>query len=127
MNQMLSRRLLERRGHSVDVVDNGVDAVRRVLEGNFDVVLMDCQMPGMGGFEATTAIRAAENPQRTPVQIIATTAHAVQGYREQCLQVGMNDYLAKPFQPSQLAHVVAQAGRRIRNVAAENVQRKAES
>jgi CheY-like chemotaxis protein len=104
VNQRLAVRLLEREGHSVVVVDNGLDAVRALESENFDLVLMDVQMPVMDGFEATAAIRANERERGTHVRIIALTAHAMKGYREQCLSAGMDDYLTKPIRPEDLYH-----------------------
>ncbi len=102
VNQCLAVRLLEREGHSVVVVGNGLDAVRALENGNFDVVLMDVQMPVMDGFEATIAIRESEKLRGTRVRIIALTAHAMKGYREQCLSAGMDGYITKPIRPEEL-------------------------
>jgi signal transduction histidine kinase/ligand-binding sensor domain-containing protein/CheY-like chemotaxis protein len=98
VNQFLAQRLLERWGHHVVVVANGTEAVTAHAESEFDLILMDVQMPVMNGFEATAAIRAAESSggRRTP--IIAMTAHALKGDRERCLAGGMDDYISKPIQ-----------------------------
>ena len=95
MNQQVATAMLVSRGHLVDVVGNGREAVAAVQRGAYDVVLMDIQMPEMDGFEATHAIRALPNGGDLP--IIALTAHALSGERERCLGHGMTDYLAKPF------------------------------
>jgi len=96
VNQRLVVRLLERLGYSVVVAENGVRAVQSFERESFDLILMDVQMPEMGGFEATSKIRELETTQtRTP--IIAMTAHAIQGYREKCLQAGMDGYISKPI------------------------------
>jgi signal transduction histidine kinase/ligand-binding sensor domain-containing protein/CheY-like chemotaxis protein len=102
LNQKLAVRLLEKRGHSVVTAMNGSEAVEAFDRQRFDAVLMDLQMPVMGGFEATAEIRARERsrPKRTP--IIAVTAHAMQGDRERCLEAGMDDYVAKPIRPDEL-------------------------
>ena len=109
VNQRLAASLLERRGHKVTIAANGREALT-ALEGQpFDVVLMDVQMPEMGGFEATAAIRALEaerNASRLP--IIAMTAHAMKGDRERCLAAGMDEYLTKPLDPRQLCALVEQ-------------------
>jgi signal transduction histidine kinase/ligand-binding sensor domain-containing protein/CheY-like chemotaxis protein len=101
VNQLLVRRLLEKAGHHVTIVDNGVAAIEAVARGRFDAVLMDVQMPEMDGFDATSRIRAAENGgPRLP--IIALTAHAIQGDRERCLAAGMDAYVSKPIRPELL-------------------------
>ena len=104
VNQTVAQRLLERAGHAVTLANNGEEALE-VLEGSrFDVVLMDVQMPVMGGIEATQAIRAREARQSwvvqgdwKPIPIIAMTAHAMQGDRQRCLDAGMDDYVSKPI------------------------------
>jgi signal transduction histidine kinase/CheY-like chemotaxis protein len=107
VNQRLAASLLERRGHKVTIAANGREAVDRVTHEPFDVVLMDVQMPEMGGFEATTAIRALEAKRDAPrLPIIAMTAHAMKGDRERCLAVGMDEYLTKPLDPRQLCALV---------------------
>jgi len=107
VNQRLAASLLERRGHRVTIAANGREAVDAVKARDFDVVLMDVQMPEMGGFEATGAIRALDS-ERSRVPIIAMTAHAMKGDRERCLAAGMNEYLTKPLDPRQLCLVVEQ-------------------
>jgi signal transduction histidine kinase/DNA-binding response OmpR family regulator len=94
VNQRVAVAMLHKRGHAVQVVDNGRDAVEAVLAGSFDVVLMDVQMPEMNGFEATATIRAREGAGRVP--IVAMTAHAMAGDRERCLDAGMDGYVTKP-------------------------------
>ena len=103
VNQMVAVRQLEKMGHTVMVVANGRDAVLMVQEHEFNLVLMDVQMPEMGGFEATRAIREKEAALHRHTPIIAMTAHAMKGDREQCLAVGMDGYIAKPIRPSDLA------------------------
>ena len=100
MNQQVATAMLVSRGHLVDTVDNGREAVAAVERASYDVVLMDIQMPEMDGFEATHAIRAL--PQGRELPIIALTAHALSGERERCLAHGMTDYLAKPFRGHEL-------------------------
>ena len=106
VNQRVAVGLLTRRGHEAVVVNNGFEALEALDREAFHVVLMDIQMPEMGGFEATAAIRARERPDRAPVRIIALTAHAMAGDEERCLQAGMDGYLAKPLDPASLFRVV---------------------
>jgi len=100
MNQQVATAMLQSRGHLVDVVNNGHEAVAAVQRSAYDVILMDIQMPEMDGFEATHAIRAM--PQGRDLPIIALTAHALSGERERCLSHGMTDYLPKPFKGHEL-------------------------
>ena len=110
INQQVAVRLLEERGHSVEVVNNGRAAVERVAEQPFDVVLMDVQMPDMDGIEATAAIRQAEAQTGGHVPIIAMTAHAMKGDRERFLAAGMDGYVAKPVRPHELYAAVEGGG-----------------
>jgi CheY-like chemotaxis protein len=102
VNQRIAMGLLSRRGHTVTVVANGVDAVTAAARESYDVILMDVQMPVMDGLEATAIIRDAE--RRTPhrARIIAMTAHAMAGDRERCLAAGMDGYVSKPIDPRAL-------------------------
>ena len=102
VNQKLAVRLLEKRGHRVDVASNGREALE-LLEGKeFDAVLMDVQMPEMDGLEATAIIRQKENGSGRRLPIIAMTAHAMKGDRERCLAAGMDSYVSKPIQYQEL-------------------------
>jgi two-component system, sensor histidine kinase and response regulator len=103
VNQKLATRLLEKMGHLVTLAANGSEAVRAHTTGRFDVILMDVQMPEMNGFEATALIRGLEQRTGEHVQIVALTAHAIQGDRERCLAAGMDDYLSKPLNAVALA------------------------
>jgi CheY-like chemotaxis protein len=102
VNQLLVKRLLEKAGHTVTVVDTGAKAVEAVACTHYDVVLMDIQMPEMDGFEATISIRAREMNGRRRVPVIALTAHAMEGDRERCLAAGMDGYISKPIRPDVL-------------------------
>ena len=100
VNQQLAVQLLKRHGHTVQVVENGREAVEILESGDFDLVLMDVQMPVMGGLEACGEIRRREaSSGRGRVPIVAMTAHAMQGDREKCLEAGMDGYVAKPVDP----------------------------
>ncbi len=104
VNQKVAVRMLERLGHSVVVVPDGLQALRAVGSTEFDVILMDVQMPEMDGFEAVRAIRASEAVTgfRNRVPILALTAHAMQGDRERCLAGGFDGYLPKPIRQADL-------------------------
>jgi len=104
INQIVATKLMEKLGFRVDVVEDGGGAVEAATRVDYDVILMDCHMPEMDGFEATRRIRAQQTGHRTP--IIALTAAAMAEDRERCLHAGMDDYLAKPLQPKALAEVI---------------------
>ncbi|KAI1468757.1 uncharacterized protein F4812DRAFT_345464 [Daldinia caldariorum] len=107
VNQRLAVKILEKYHHAVTVVGNGLEAVEAVKKKKFDVILMDVQMPIMGGFEATNKIREYERSlgsHRTP--IIALTAHAMMGDRERCIQAQMDEYLSKPLQQNHLIQTI---------------------
>jgi PAS domain S-box-containing protein len=102
VNQTLAVRVLEKRGYAVKVAGDGRAAVDAFEREQFDVVLMDIQMPGMDGFEATAAIRKREQLTGGHIPIIAMTAHALKGDQELCLSAGMDDYVSKPIRTSEL-------------------------
>jgi signal transduction histidine kinase/DNA-binding response OmpR family regulator len=102
VNQRLASRMLEKRGHRVTVTGNGLEAVEALANRNFDLVLMDIQMPEMDGYEATAEIRRREERDGTHLPIIALTANAMKGDRERCLAAGMDGYLSKPITPQEL-------------------------
>ena len=106
VNQTLAVRLLEKRGHTVVVAANGREALRALDQGQFDVVLMDVQMPELDGLETTAAIRAKEQVSGGHIPIIAMTAHALKGDQERCLAAGMDGYLSKPIRVEELLATV---------------------
>ena len=108
VNQQVATAMLLKRGHQVDVVANGREAVDAVARDRYDLVLMDIQMPEMDGFEATARIRTL--PHGGTLPIVALTAHALSGERERCLERGMTGYLAKPFKAHELFAVVEGRG-----------------
>jgi len=105
-NQKLVQRVLGKRGHHVVLADNGREAIEWASREEFDVILMDVQMPAMDGFQATAAIRAMKRGDRRRLPIIALTAHALKGDAERCLTAGMDAYLSKPFQLPKLIEMV---------------------
>ncbi len=118
VNRRLVLTILEKRGHVVVSVESGADAVHAFSSDAFDLILMDVQMPGMSGLEATAAIRAIEHATGTHVPIVGLTAHAMKGDREACLAAGMDDYLTKPIRPADLLAAVEQAAQPPRPVIA---------
>ncbi len=109
VNQRLGVRLLEKLGHNVVAVDNGEEAVAACESGPFDLILMDVEMPVMGGFEATAAIRSMAETGSRRVPIIAMTARAMKGDREDCLAAGMDAYISKPVGLDSLAEAINRA------------------
>jgi two-component system sensor histidine kinase/response regulator len=108
VNQRVASGLLTRRGHPVTLAQDGREALARLEHETFDLVLMDVQMPVMGGLEATAAIRLRERVTGRHVRIVAMTAHAMSSDRERCLAAGMDGYLSKPIDPPMLFAVVEQ-------------------
>lgn len=106
-NQLVAMGMLGQLGCSVAVVQNGQEALERLARESFDVVLMDCQMPVMDGYEATRAIRRFEGDGGSRLPIVALTANAMPGDRKQCVEAGMDDYLAKPYTREQLRLVLS--------------------
>jgi CheY-like chemotaxis protein/HPt (histidine-containing phosphotransfer) domain-containing protein len=105
-NQKLVSYVLSHRGHSVEVVQNGRQALEAAGRHDFDAVLMDVQMPVMDGFQATRAIRKLQDPKKARLPIIAMTAHALKGDHQRCLAAGMDGYLSKPIKGAELIEMV---------------------
>ena len=106
VNQQLAVRILEKRGHTVEVVGDGLRALEALKRAQFDLVLMDIQMPELDGLKTTAAIRAAEHSNGSRMPIIALTAHAMSGDRERCLAAGMDAYLSKPLRAQELIDTI---------------------
>jgi PAS domain S-box-containing protein len=102
VNQKLAVRMLSKLGHTADVVPDGVKAINAINQKRYDLVLMDCQMPEMDGYEATRLLRKSGKG----IRIVAMTANAMQGDREKCLEAGMNEYVSKPIRLEELEAVI---------------------
>jgi CheY-like chemotaxis protein len=111
-NQLLIELLLKKKGADITIVGNGEEALKQLDQTRFDLVLMDLEMPVMGGFDAVVALREREKGSGRRVPVIALSAHALVGHRDKCLAAGMDDYLTKPIDPDLLyAAIDAYAGR----------------
>jgi signal transduction histidine kinase/CheY-like chemotaxis protein len=106
VNQLVAQKMVERAGHGVECVNNGALAVARYQGGQYDLILMDVQMPQMDGCESTRRIRQLEKEKGGRVFIVALTAHAMNGHREQCLAAGMDRFLSKPLRSHELYAVI---------------------
>jgi signal transduction histidine kinase/CheY-like chemotaxis protein len=109
VNQTLAVRILQKRGHTVVVAENGREAIAALAEQPFDLILMDMQMPELGGVEAAMLIREREKSTHEHIPIIALTANAMSGDREKCLIAGMDDYVSKPIQVKELFAAIEHA------------------
>jgi CheY-like chemotaxis protein/HPt (histidine-containing phosphotransfer) domain-containing protein len=107
VNQMVAKAMLAKLGVQVEIANNGEEAIAMLAAKNYDLVLMDCQMPVMDGYQATAAIRQIEADSPRHLAIIALTANAMEGDRNKCLEAGMDDYLAKPYTLAQLESMLA--------------------
>ena len=121
VNQRVIVKVLEKNGHSVVVAKNGREALGALGRERFDLVLMDVQMPEMGGFEATAAIREQEKTTGAHIPVVAMTAHAMKGDRERCLEAGMDDYVTKPIKPDVVLEAIQ------RRVLSADAPKRAES
>lgn len=106
INQQVTRLYLEQMGLQCQIVSNGEETIEALNNADYALILMDCQMPEMDGFDATRAIRKAETLTGRHIPIVAMTAHAISGDKERCLAAGMDDYLSKPVEPSELRSVL---------------------
>ena len=108
VNQMVAQKMLEKLGLKAEQANNGVEALKLLAEQAYDLVLMDCQMPEMDGFDATREIRKQDIKaiNQNVLPIVAMTANVMSGDRERCLEVGMDDYIGKPVQRNQLESVL---------------------
>jgi signal transduction histidine kinase/CheY-like chemotaxis protein len=111
VNQRVARAILERQGYVVVIANNGQQALELLEQQTFDLILMDLQMPVMGGIEATTAIRRRDTQRGSHSFVIAMTAHAMTGDRERCIAAGMDDYISKPIDAHALVELVKRYGR----------------
>lgn len=113
INQKVALAILEKLGYRVEIAANGYEALQSLQSMPFDLIIMDCEMPEMDGYEATRQIRAWKDSRdkalrkKSTLPIIAMTAHALEGEREKCLKAGMDDFLSKPVQPQDLAELIA--------------------
>lgn len=106
VNQMLVMQILSKLGYQAEAVDNGQQALDRLTTEDFDLILMDCQMPVLNGYEATQEIRQQEGTSGNHIPVIGLTAYAMTGDREKCLDAGMDDYLSKPIRVQELADLL---------------------
>src|SRR6202043_3106816 len=106
VNRKLAQTQINLLGFAVDVVDGGREALDALARKHYPIVLMDCQMPAMDGYEATAEIRRRESQSHRHTPIIALTGNVIEGARERCLAAGMDDYLAKPFTLDQMKAIL---------------------
>ena len=124
VNRQVVIRLLEKRGHVITVATDGAQAVAMTRKSSFDLVLMDIQMPGMDGYEATAVIRKDEESTGKHLPIIAMTAHAMEGDRQKCLAAGMDDFVAKPIRVDELVKIIENHDRTPQEAAEPEATRK---
>ena len=106
INQKVAVHILDKSGHKVFVANNGQEALEALKKDRYDLILMDVQMPKIGGFEATASIREKEKKTGSHIPIVAMTAHAMKGDRERCLEAGMDDYISKPLKAEELIKTI---------------------
>ncbi|MDR3110121.1 MAG: response regulator [Planctomycetaceae bacterium] len=108
INIIVATAMITAQGHKVEVAENGIEALELLRKNDYDMVFMDCQMPEMDGYECTEIVRSPGSGVRNPlIPIVAMTAHAMAGDREKCLECGMDDYITKPIDASNLAETIA--------------------
>ncbi|MFG0332483.1 MAG: response regulator [Maioricimonas sp. JB049] len=112
-NRKVVEAILARRGHEPVTAANGREAVEKLLAEDFDLILMDVQMPGMDGLQATSAVRELDDPKKASIPIVAMTAHALKRDRQRCLEAGMDGYIAKPIDAATLINLVETTERRL--------------
>ncbi len=125
VNQKVALKILEKMGYAADIVETGRQAVQRLEEKPYDLVLMDVEMPEMDGIEATRTIRGQESSVLNhDVYIIAMTAHAMKQDMERCLEAGMNDYVTKPIQKKELKEAIERCGNRVNERPSEETRKE---
>ncbi len=107
INQRVASLILSHQGHRIDIAENGEEALSALAANDYDVVLMDCQMPVLDGFEATRRLRRSQEARNPNIPVIAITANAMHGDRERCLAAGMNDYISKPISEKEVRAALA--------------------
>ena len=110
MNQIVADSILKKLGHTVDIVENGIQCIEYFKQNKYDIILMDVQMPEMDGIDAAKSIRDLEKVKQRHIPIIALTAYALKGDREKCIEAGMDDYLSKPIKIKELSTMVEKWG-----------------
>ncbi|MDR3109852.1 MAG: response regulator [Planctomycetaceae bacterium] len=111
INILVATGMITAQGHTLDTAENGLLALEKLRENEYDLVLMDCQMPEMDGYQCSVAIRSGMSGVKNPnIPIVAMTAHAMSGDREKCLEAGMNDYISKPIDRTQLTEAIKHWG-----------------
>ena len=111
VNIIVAQGMLKGKGHTVEIAENGIEALEMLRKNDYDLVLMDCQMPEMDGYQCAYEIRSGRSGVRNPkIPIIAMTAHAMSGDREKCLEAGMNDYMSKPINERYLEEAIQRWG-----------------
>ncbi|RYZ53130.1 MAG: response regulator, partial [Proteobacteria bacterium] len=106
INQIVALRMVEKLGHFAHAVANGKEVIDALHNGDYDLILMDCHMPEMDGFEATREVRISKTIPNPDIWIVAMTASAMKGDKERCLAIGMNDYVSKPIEPKSLEKIL---------------------
>lgn len=108
LNQRLIQKIMQKWGYKLDVANNGAEALEFINKNNYDLILMDIQMPEVDGYTATKIIRAMTDPQKKNIPIVALTAHASNSEAERCINIGMNAYISKPFNSANLKKIILQ-------------------